>query len=98
MLFKAFDADMDNKVVYAEFIKPIIGELSPRRMQYIEAAFKMIDKDADEKITKDDIARAFDGLKHPDVKQGKKTQQDILHEVLEMLDLSVALNVLTLHV
>lgn len=93
-LFKALDTDMDNKVNYSEFIKPVVGELSMRRKEFVSQAFKLIDTDGDGKISKDDIARVFDGLRHPDVKQGKKTQEDLLHEIFDVLDLSTQIHVL----
>ena len=97
VLFKAIDTDKDNKVSYEEFIKPIVGELSARRFEYIETAFKLIDKDNNGIISKEDISRTFDGFKHPDVKQGKKTPEDLLHEILDVLDISVNLHVFCMH-
>jgi Ca2+-binding EF-hand superfamily protein len=84
---------MDKKVSYEEFIKPLIGELNGRRLQYIETAFKLIDKDNNGLINNEDIARAFDGWKHPEVKQGVKRQEDLLHDVLEILQLCTTLKV-----
>ena len=84
---------MDKKVSYEEFIRPLIGELKGIRLQYIEHAFKQIDKDNNGLISNEDISRAFDGWKHPDVKQGTKKQEDLLHDVLEILELCTSLHV-----
>eukprot|EP01022_Parablepharisma_sp_SALTPOND_P020275 TRINITY_DN3640_c0_g1_i1.p1 TRINITY_DN3640_c0_g1~~TRINITY_DN3640_c0_g1_i1.p1 ORF type:complete len:827 (+),score=88.35 TRINITY_DN3640_c0_g1_i1:1816-4296(+) len=93
ILFKAMDTDNDDKVHYSEFGKSVVGKMSPKRQQLVEQAFKVIDKDNDGTITKADLSRALDGLKHPDVKQGRKTQEDLLREITEILDIAVSLHV-----
>eukprot|EP00831_Metopus_contortus_P059009 TRINITY_DN5105_c0_g1_i2.p1 TRINITY_DN5105_c0_g1~~TRINITY_DN5105_c0_g1_i2.p1 ORF type:complete len:463 (-),score=75.49 TRINITY_DN5105_c0_g1_i2:44-1432(-) len=91
VLFIAMDQDCDKFVATNEFINVIIGKLSPYRLKYVDTAFNLIDKDEDELISIEDISRAFEGFKHPDVKLGKKRQEDLLHEILECLDLCTSI-------
>ena len=93
VLFAGFDKDADGKVSYEEFVAAIVGQLDARRKAYVEKAFELIDKDKNGRIDDEDISRAFDGWKHPDVKTGKKRQEDLLHEVLEILQLCTVLHV-----
>ena len=93
VLFKALDSDMDSKVSCTDLIRAVIGDMNPRRAQLVEQAFKVIDKDNDGVISKSDLSRSLDGLKHPDVKQGRKTQEDLLKEITDILDLSISIRV-----
>jgi len=92
-LFKTMDEDDDGKVAYVEIVKSIIGDMSEARKKEVKKAFNVIDVDNDGWITKDDINKALDGVKHPEVKQGKKTREDLMREINDSMELSKMLRV-----
>eukprot|EP00826_Nyctotherus_ovalis_P038146 TRINITY_DN355_c0_g2_i1.p1 TRINITY_DN355_c0_g2~~TRINITY_DN355_c0_g2_i1.p1 ORF type:complete len:321 (-),score=67.22 TRINITY_DN355_c0_g2_i1:140-1102(-) len=93
VIFKAMDTDGDGKVAYSELIKSIVGRMSEKRRQLVEKAFSAIDADSDGCITKEDINKSLDAVKHPEVRQGRKTREDILREITEQMELSKTLHV-----
>lgn len=50
-------------------------------------AFKKIDYNGDGVLTVADIKGKYDGSKHPDVKSGKKTEDEVLKEFLETFEM-----------
>jgi hypothetical protein len=62
------------------------GELNEFRRGIIEKAFRKIDKDGSGEIDIDDIKDLYNATKHPDVVQGRKTEQQILVEFLETFE------------
>lgn len=93
VVFKAMDTNGNGKVAYPELIKNIIGRMSEKRRQLVEKAFGAIDADNNGYITKEDISKSLDAVKHPEVRQGRKTREDILREITEQMELSKTLHV-----
>ena len=93
VLFKALDTDGDEKIVYSELIHNVVGSMSGEREKIVDRSFAMIDTNSDGLITKEDVAKTLDGLKHPDVKQGRKTREDLLREFNELMDLCIEIHV-----
>jgi Ca2+-binding EF-hand superfamily protein len=87
MLFKEFDTNRDGTLNYDEFLMAIRGELNDLRRGIIEKAFRKIDKDGSGILDIDDIKDLYNAKKHPDVVQGKKTEQQILMEFLETFEI-----------
>ena len=56
------------------------------------AAFKKLDKDGSGLIDLKDIKGVYDASKHPDVKAGKKSEDEILGEFIETFEMHHALN------
>lgn len=86
LLFKEFDTNRDGTLNYDEFLMAIRGELNDLRRGIIEKAFRKIDKDGSGILDIDDIKDIYNASKHPDVVQGKKTEQQILMEFLETFE------------
>jgi hypothetical protein len=62
------------------------------RKNIVLAAFKKLDKDGSGLIDLRDIKGVYDASKHPDVKSGKKTEDEILGEFIETFEMHHALN------
>jgi Ca2+-binding EF-hand superfamily protein len=75
ILFEAFDTNRDGTLNYDEFLMAIRGELNDFRRGLIEKAFRKIDKDGNGYLEYDDIKDVYNAAKHPDVIQGKRTEQ-----------------------
>jgi hypothetical protein len=58
-----------------------------------EKAFKIMDKDRSGTLNIDDIKGVYNGKMHPDVKSGKKTEDEILGEFLDTFEMHYSLNV-----
>jgi len=85
-LFKMFDADGSGSVDYEEFLRSAIGEMNQMRKNLIKKVFAKLDKNGNGAIEIDDIKGVYNGSKHPDVKSGKKTEDEILGEFLDTFE------------
>jgi Ca2+-binding EF-hand superfamily protein len=56
------------------------------RKRLVQQAFKKIDKDGSGFVDINDIRGTYNASRHPDVIQGKKTEDDILMEFLETFE------------
>lgn len=57
------------------------------RTQLVRKAFQKIDYNGDGVLTVADIKGKYDASKHPEVKSGKKTEEEILKEFLETFEM-----------
>jgi len=64
----------------------IRGELNDLRRGLVEKAFRKLDKDNNGVLEVDDIKNIYNASKHPDVVQGKKSEEQILMEFLETFE------------
>ena len=55
----------------------IQGELSEARKVWIRAAYAKLDVNQDGQVTLADIAAIYDASEHPEVKEGKKTPDQV---------------------
>jgi hypothetical protein len=60
--------------------------LNDFRKGYVKRAFKKLDKDANGSLELDDIKGVYNAKNHPDVKAGKRTEDDVLLEFLETFE------------
>jgi hypothetical protein len=58
----------------------------------VKAAFRKLDKDSSGVIDMNDIKGVYNAKSHPEVKSGKKTEDEILGEFLETFEMHHALN------
>ena len=85
-LFKAFDTNRDGRINYNEFVRAIVGPMNPFRTQIAIRAFKSLDYNGDASIRIDDISKRYNASFHPDVKSGKRTEEEVLSEFLETFE------------
>lgn len=86
LLFEIFDTNRDSTLNIDEFLYAIRGELNDFRKGLVEKAFRKIDKDGSGFLDIEDIKDTYNASKHPDVIQGKKTEEQILMEFLETFE------------
>ena len=67
--------------------------MNTRRKAIVTIAFRRLDKNGNGNIEIDDIKGTFNSANHPDVKMGKKTQDEVLYEFLDTFEQHAALAV-----
>jgi len=86
VLFDAFDLNRDGTLNIDEFLMAIRGEMNQKRVAQVEKAFRKIDKDGNGLLEVADIKDSYKADRHPDVLQGKKTDEQVLLEFLETFE------------
>jgi Ca2+-binding EF-hand superfamily protein len=90
-LFDKFDLNDDGDLVYDELINALTLPLSPIRRDLVMKVFRKLDRDESGVVDMRDIAPVYNAKQHPDVKSGKRTEQEILSEFLDTFELHHAL-------
>jgi Ca2+-binding EF-hand superfamily protein len=85
-LFRIFDRDGSGKIDYEEFLRGVRGEMNQFRVNLAKKAFTIMDKDKSGILDLDDIKQAYNAKQHPDVKSGKKKEDDVLMEFLDTFE------------
>ena len=92
IVFEAFDRDSSGAINYDEFVRGVRGPMNNFRKKIVMQAFKKIDKDGSGVLEMNDIKVSYNAKLHPDVKSGKKTEDEILGEFLETFEAHHAMN------
>jgi Ca2+-binding EF-hand superfamily protein len=82
-LFGIFDRDSSGSVDYDEFVKGVVGDMNDFRIGFVKKAFKKLDKNGNGTIELEDLKGVYSGRLHPDVRAGKKTEDEVLAEWLD---------------
>jgi hypothetical protein len=69
-----------------------VGKMNDKRKNTVILAYKKLDKDGNGVINIDDIKGRYNAANHPDVKMGKKTEEDVLYEFLDTFEQHYSLN------
>ena len=85
-VFSVFDRDGNGTIDYDEFVRGVRGPMNKFRQQIVKAAFNKIDKDGSGVLDVNDIKGVYNASRHPDVKSGKKSEDEILGEFLETFE------------
>jgi len=85
-LFKEFDRDGSGEIDYDEFVRGIRGPMNSLRKLLVDKAFTIMDKDKSGVIDINDIKGVYNAKFHPDVKSGKRSEEEILGEFLETFE------------
>ena len=86
-LFDIFDLNQDDTVSYDELMRSVVGEMNPYRKALVKRAFDKLDDNKNGIIELDDIKRFYNAKFHPDVKAGKKTEDEVLGEFIDTFEL-----------
>jgi hypothetical protein len=81
------DTDGDSTVSIDELIRAILGEMNDFRKNLVVEAYKKLDKDGSGDLTIKDLQGTYNAKMHPDVKSGKKSEEEILYEFLETFEM-----------
>merc|ERR1719158_2418736 len=82
----AFDTNGDGTVDYDELLYHLRGPLSQRRVDAINRAFDILDTNRNSVIELEEIYSKYNAKEHPEVKAGKRTEEDVLREFLDTFD------------
>ncbi|EGZ10820.1 hypothetical protein PHYSODRAFT_317860 [Phytophthora sojae] len=85
-LFHFIDTNNSGGVDFDEFLLAVRGELNERRTQLVLAAFRILDADGSGVVDLNDIKVKYSAKEHPDVLQGRKTEDEVLREFLDTFD------------
>lgn len=85
-LFKIFDRERTGKLSYNDFLYGIRGEMNDFRKELCKRAFKIMDRDNSGFVDINDLRHRYNAKMHPDVIQGKKTEDEVLFEFLDTFD------------
>jgi len=85
-VFNFFDKDKDGSINYDELLSGVRGPINNFRKKLVEQAFKKFDRDGSGSVTIDDLKGLYSARFHPDVKAGKKTEDQVLKEFLNTFE------------
>jgi Ca2+-binding EF-hand superfamily protein len=86
-LFKIFDTDNSGQIDYEEFLRGVRGEMNDFRRNLALKAFKILDKNGSGNIDISDSRGVYNAKQHPEVKAGKKTEDEVLFEFLDTFEM-----------
>ena len=85
-MFRAFDRDQSGEIDYDEFVRGVRGPMNTFRQKIVKAAFNKLDADGSGVIDINDIKGVYNARSHPEVKSGKKSEDEVLGEFLETFE------------
>lgn len=85
-LFNVFDRDGSGTIDYDEFLRGVRGEMNETRKALALKAFNIMDIDRSGILELDDIRQKYNAKMHPDVKAGKKTEDEVLYEFIDTFE------------
>ena len=85
-LLNYFDKDGSGYIDYGEFIGGILGDLSKFRKDILKQVFDKIDKNETGTITVGQLREAYNPKEHPLVRQGKRSEDEILGDFIDSLE------------
>ena len=83
---KFYDVDGDGNISYEEFIRGLREELTERRKNMVDRAFKILDKDDSGQVTVGDIKHLYDVTQNKDFIEGTKTAEEVIEGFLDSFD------------
>lgn len=85
-LFKSMDIDQSGEIEFNEFLRVVVGEMSQFRRNLVERAFRTLDFNQDGELDVKEFSNRYNGLAHPEVRSGKKTEAEVLVEFMETFE------------
>lgn len=92
-IFQLFDREGNGTINYDEFLRTVVGEMNDTRKSQVLIAFSKFDRDGSGVINIEDLKGVYSARGHPDVKSGKKSEEDVLYEFLDTFEQHYALMV-----
>jgi len=90
--FNNLDVEKTGRIPTNDVINIIKGTLNDKRKSYINSIFSKIDTDKEGKIKANDFKILFNARNHPDVLEGKKTEQEIYNQFCYTIDVYIRVN------
>lgn len=85
--FATIDRDGSGEIDYDEFLRAVRGPMNEFRVNLVQQAFKKLDRDGSGVVDIDDIRGVYSAKSHPDVRAGKKSEEDVLCDFLETFEM-----------
>ena len=85
-LFKYFDKDCSGFIDYKEFLNGVTGNLNNLRKNVLKLAFEKLDKSESGKITVGQMRSEYNPKGNPEVRQGKRNEEEILGDFIDLLE------------
>ena len=82
-LFNMFDRNRNGIIEYEEFIRELRGPMNEKRKAIVTQAFNKLDIDRSGYIDMNEIKHSYNAKNNPDVRQGKKTEEEVYTEFME---------------
>ena len=82
-LFNTFDKNGNGVIEYNEFINQLRGPMNQKRKDIVTKAFNKLDIDKSGFIDMDEIKYNYNAKNNPDVKTGKKTEEEVYTEFMD---------------
>jgi calcyphosin len=83
-LFRVFDHNNDGEISFDEFLTTLCGDFPANRRRLVKEAFEKLDADKSGTLEMREVKEAFDPTRHPDVKAGLKTVEEVRFGFFEM--------------
>ena len=90
-MFGIFDLNRDGAISYDEFLRVVVGEMNSQRQQFVQRAFQKLDRNGNGIVELDDLKNLYNAKHHPDVKLGRKTEDEVLIEFLDTFEMHYSL-------
>ena len=85
-IFNYFDRDGSGFIDYEEFVNGVCSNLNKFRKDVLKEVFKNLDQGEKGFITVGQLRHEYNPKEHPLVRQGKRTEDEILAEFLDVLE------------
>jgi Ca2+-binding EF-hand superfamily protein len=85
-LFSIFDTDKSGRIDYEEFLYGVVGEMNDFRKEFVKKVFKKFDKDGSGVVDLNDLRGVYNARNHPDVRSGRRTEDEVLAEFLDTFE------------
>jgi len=85
-LFNYFDKDGSGYIDYGEFVNGIVGDLNEFRKDVLKQVFEKLDREETGFITVGQMRDSYNPKEHPLVRQGKRTEDEILGDFIDILE------------
>lgn len=85
-LFEFMGGDKNGSIQYEAFVHQIRGEMNDFRKELVRRAFRLLDKNNNGVIELGDIRGVYNAAQHPDVRSGKKTEDEVLCDFLNTFE------------
>ncbi|CAE7421862.1 Capsl [Symbiodinium necroappetens] len=85
-LFQQFDRDSSGSVDYDEFVRGIRGDMNEVRLEWVDKAFSILDKDGSGVVETSEMSKTYDVSQNPAVKSGKVTPQQAITQFMQHFD------------
>jgi len=87
-LFQFFDREGSQSVTYDEFVRAVRGDMNEFRMDWVKAAFDILDTDKDGVVGVDELMSRYSVDKNPQVRSGKVTADAAFKVFMDHYDIN----------